>query len=542
MRTDPRLRQTWNTISSNLESANESAQVNLFTFTQRYIQPCFSNLNGCLTSVTGPCTTCFYSREERLRRSRLTRAGGGGGGGRGRGGVGGGRSGSRAEYNFDFYDDWDTDDFGATSDGLLNLGNDELDRLLVGSGTGTGTTDTGKGHQQQPKRPRAMSYGARRDHTKVPRDNEPDSTIIPSSSLFGLFGRLPFKLGGGGGGGKGKGLRYKPSAADLQDRSTSSTTRRAGSEVEPLLEDHEDGDEEGGEHNQKRHERQKRARSDTTGSDSVSDSIRSRADLFPSDDEADAVPLDDEFAMGLERRMTTGSGMDTETQDSRGRDGKERGSRKTTSSRTSTRTQSSQEAMTRTHSSQEAMTSTEKRQRRRSGSTGLSVEVEDIDREMDPDIEVAVKTPSLADLKKEEEAVQREEEEEVERKRVAASRLAAKRGLSGDGQSENRRVASSSPPPSLTSTIMKTTTTNALQDRSMKLSTEDEVEPDSSRRVSHSSEGSLGDAAVGVSPPAAESALENHDSHPPPTSSETLVPPPATSNSDATNELPINDS
>lgn len=406
MRTDPRLRQTWNTISSNLESANESAQVNLFTFTQRYIQPCVSSVNSCMTSVTAPC---FYSREERLRRTR----------GRGRG------RNTRAEYSFDFYDDWDNDDFGAASDGLLNLGNDELDRLLAGGNAGA----TGMSGGQQPRRQRAMSYGARRDRPRLPgppHDNEPDPTIIPSSSLFGLFGRLPFKLPGRG----GKGLRYKPSAADLQDRS-SKDHRRAGTEVEPLLEDHDDDDddEDAGDGEQTKpgregQKRRRRARSDTTGSESVSDSIRSRADLFPSDDEADAVPLDDEFAMGLERRMTTGSG--TETLDSRGRDAK-KGGRDKMSSRTSTQTRSS-------HETTSVM---EKRQRRRSGSTEVSM---DVDANVDVSVDVDVKTPSLADLKREEEAVQQQEEEEVERKRVAASRLAAKRGLSGDGQSENVRL------------------------------------------------------------------------------------------------------
>lgn len=94
MRTDPRIRQTWNTISQNLESANESAQVNLFTFSRKVLDPCFSSIGGCFQSVTAPC--CL-SREERLRRHRS--GGSGGGRSRGRGG---------AEYGFDFYDDWST--------------------------------------------------------------------------------------------------------------------------------------------------------------------------------------------------------------------------------------------------------------------------------------------------------------------------------------------------------------------------------------------------------------------------------------------------
>lgn len=370
MRPDPRIRQTWNQFSQNLESANESAQVNLFTFSQRYIRPCFASVNGCIHSCTA---SCFPHREDRLRRNR----------GRGRG---------RAEYNFDFYDDWETDD--SAADGLLGLGNEELDRLLAGSSAHHGSA-------QQPGRQRAMSYGARRDkdgrlmNTRrkaggPPPDAGPDPTIIPSSSMFGFLGRLPWNMGR-------KGLKYRPSAADLQDRSI--TGRGDVLEAEPLLEDGEGVEE-------IRKGMQPRGRSDTAGSGSASDSIRSRADLFPSEDEDDAVPLDDEFAMVLERR-TTGSGGDDQSS-------AKRQGRLSSGSRTSTKTESSED----TRRSGEP--------KRSSASAGMPSGAA-----MTEDSGI----PTLDDLKGEEDAVRKEEEEDLERKRRAAMRLASKRGLSADGES-----------------------------------------------------------------------------------------------------------
>ena len=89
-------------------------------------------------------------------------------------------------------------------------------------------------------------------------------------------------------------MRYKPSAADLQEH-PGLRPSDLEVEVEPLLED-EDGEESGKKH--------VRNRSLTNGSQHTTDSLSSRGDLFPSEDEDDAVPLDDEFAMVLERRIT----------------------------------------------------------------------------------------------------------------------------------------------------------------------------------------------------------------------------------------------
>ncbi|KAI9671559.1 MAG: hypothetical protein M1817_003611 [Caeruleum heppii] len=270
MRTDPRIRRTLNQFSQNLESANESAQANIFTFSQRYLGPCLASLQQCTQSCTAPC---FPDREDRQWRSR-------------------GRSRGRAEFGFDFYDDWDEDD--EAGDALLGWGNDEMDRLLVGSGAHGSSRD-------QPGRQRTMSYGTRRDRdgrahagrrkTGVqPHDGGPDPTVIPSTSIFGFLEHLPWNL-------RGKGKRYRPSAADLQDRSAVSLTE--GAEGDPLLADSENEA-----HGAKGKHR--RTRSGTNVSEITTDSLSSRGDLFPSEDEDDAVPLDDEFSMALERR-TTGS-------------------------------------------------------------------------------------------------------------------------------------------------------------------------------------------------------------------------------------------
>ena len=376
MRTDPRLLQTWNQISQSLESVNESAQANLFSFSQRFLDPCLSSVGGCFRSATAPC--CL-TREERLRRNR-------------------GRTTGRAEYGFDFYDDWENDDF--AGDSLLGWGGSgELDRLLAGSSTRSAGA-------HEPARPRAMSYGARRDRLPTsrrkpgatPLDASNDPTIIPSSSLFGFFGRLPWKVGE-------RVLRYQPSAADLPERSVASRDDGAAvEEQEPLLEGDEGAAVEGDAGKAER----RRPRRDTDSGDSVSDSIRSRADLYPSEDEADAVPLDDEFALGLERRTTGGSGAESHD--------RERG-------RESSRGEAPSDA---TYSSSE-----KKRKRRSSTSTGASVDAAATTAQTLADVRDA-HVPSLDDLKREEDEAQKIEEGEVERKRAAANRLALKQGLSVD--------------------------------------------------------------------------------------------------------------
>ena len=305
--------------------------------------------------------------------------------------------------SFDFYDDWDEDDgFAgggrAGGGGILGWGNDELDRLLAGSGSGHGHGDA-----EAPKRKRGMSYGGTRAGRR--KSLEADPTVIPSTNSLGFLGRLPFKFGGT--------LRYKPSAADLQDHpGQSSRVGRGlgdggdgedGEEGEPLIESE---DEEHSEGEGERRRGHRRNRSGTASSGETSDSFRSRGDIFPSDGEDDAVPLDDEFAMVLERRMTG----EANTGKAKSHKGKRPvGSR--TLSRTMSRT---------THSSRTRPTLDGHR-----SSSAASLPVFS-----DPATPDMAEAPSFSDLLHEEEAVRMEEDEEIERKRQAAARLAVERGLS----------------------------------------------------------------------------------------------------------------
>ncbi|KAI9804059.1 MAG: hypothetical protein M1826_004881 [Phylliscum demangeonii] len=453
MRTDPRIRQTWNNISHNLESANESAQVNLFTLTQNYLWPCFGAIGGCVEACTAPC---FPRRDDRPRLRRGSR------GGRARG--------SRGEYDFDFYDDWESnEDYdgargrgrGAT-DGLLGLGNDELDRLLAGSGSGSGA--------RQPGRKRAMSYGARRERDRDQDGRLPggrrragavssalDSgqdlpTVIGKSSLlWGFFGRLPrWDLGR-------KPVKYSPSVADLQDRSVLSPARADDAEAEPLLDREDEGCVDGPGSRRQGARRGRRPRSSTASSGSASDSIRSRADLFPSEDEDDAIPLDDEFAMALERRTSAAAGRD----DPRGGKTRKTGA---PSSQTSTTTHAS-------HPHLRSSETEKEHHRRGSASTGTPSEALNGDGNGHggggggeggggPEAIVA----SLAELKIEEDAVQREEEEDLERKRAAAIRLAAERGLADQGPLSPSPLASPGDKQSATDLLDHPTESRAPED------------------------------------------------------------------------------
>ena len=345
---NPELRQTLQSISRNLESANEAAQENIYTFTQLYVDPCLTGFKSCITDFTAPC---FPGREEQLRRKR-------------------GRSRGRAELNFDFYDDWDDDDDAGQS--LLGWRNDDLDRVLAGSQT------------SQPKRQRAISYGSRnrRKSGSIPSEVEPDPTIIPSSSYLGFMERLPWKIGQ-------KNLRYKPSAADLQENPGG--LRKYEGEADPLI---EASDEDNGPETKAKHGRK---RSGTSASRSTTNSLSSRGDLIPSDEEDDAVPLDEEFAMMLARRTTNAGSEDQSS-------GKA-SSKRPDVSRASTRTVSSKSTKSRRSSSKKSVDPIEQ------------AVVEE------------VAAPSIGDLDKEEEQARLEQEMEVEQKRKAAQKLAADRGL-----------------------------------------------------------------------------------------------------------------
>jgi hypothetical protein len=367
-RSDPRWNRTIQNITDTVEHANESAQVGLYSFTHRYVNPCLQSVTQCLNTCAAPC---FPSQNDR-RRHRA-------------------RSHGVAESSFDFYDDWEEDE----TDGLLGWGNDNLDRLW-GSSSDYGAVT-------QPGRQNAMSYGnrsrdprydkTRRKSAVQPHDGGQDPTIIPSSSYFGFLGRLPFKIGG-------KVLRYKPSAADLTEHPGQSrrSYEEAVVESQPLI---EDDDEEAPTGNERKGHGRNRSQTDASGH--TTDSLSSRGDIFPSDDEDDAVPLDDEFALALERRTTGQWHDDTSSGKSKPRSSSKSKSKRPVGSRMSTRSVSTRNTQDSGRKSMERSTS-----------------------------EAIEEIPTLSDLKQEEERVRIEEEAEIERKRYDAQQLALKRGLAPD--------------------------------------------------------------------------------------------------------------
>ncbi|KAJ5128721.1 hypothetical protein N7526_006887 [Penicillium atrosanguineum] len=334
---DPRIRQRINQISHNLESANESAQEGLYTFAQNYLSPCLESVGSCFQVCTAPC---LPTREDHLRRRRR----------------------GRAEANFDFYDDWD---------------NEEADETLLGWGGGA----------EQPHRPRRMSYGTRHTRRKsvhIP-DNRSDPTVIPSSSLIGFLERFPWRFGA-------KGVKYRPSAADLQEHPGGS--HRHAHEDEPLMETSED------EAGLISYSPNGRDRSATQSSRGTYNSLSSRGDLLPSDDEEDAVPLDDEFALVFGRR---GTGLESD----------DMSGTKVEMVRSASGTSSLGGA-----SSQKSKRKNKKKKR---VSTQSSMSPAEDAHSFDK--------PSIADLKIEEEGAAGEEDAAIERKRLAAHELALKRGL-----------------------------------------------------------------------------------------------------------------
>ena len=369
---DPRFRRRLNELGQTLESANESAQSGIYIFTQQYIRPCFESVTSCMTScVDASCPSLNLSQRDRLRRQR-----------------GRAQSRGRAELNFDFYDDWEEDE----ADALMGWGNDEFDRLLTsGSGYGTVTATT------QPARQKGMAYPKGRRKSNVGAvEGGAESTSIPGGGFFGkLFG--------------GKASKYRPSAAGLQEHPGA---RKADlTEGEALLREHGEG---GG-------RKHKRVRSTTVGSGHTTDSYSSRGDIFPSDGEDDAIPLDDEFAMVLERRTTQSghiSGPETEnsSQKTRNSNDRRRGKRPSTGSRKSTfRSQSSRESGGR------------KSRRSRSSS---NIAQEEIVPEAQEDV------PTLSKLQQEELRIEKEEEAAIDRKRQEARKLAAERGLPVDNDED----------------------------------------------------------------------------------------------------------
>ena len=399
--TDPRFRRRLNELGQTLESANETAQSNLYIFSHSYISPCLSSIGSCFTTcIDASCPSLNLSANQRQRARARGRA----------------RSRGRAELSFDFYDDWDEE---GETDGLLGgWGNDEFDRLVAGSGAGSGGGGYGT-VGAQPGRQRGMSY---------PKERRRKSTLLEGQDALtgaGLFGRLF---------GKGKGVKYKPSAADLQEHPGARRLAK-DPEGEALLEEDESSAQQG------RSRRHTRARSDTVGSRETQDSFSSRGEIFPSDEEDDAIPLDDEFAMVLERRNTgTHSGPETESSSNKTRSLK-RGKRPSTGSRVSSR---------RTLSSRSTRSSTGKRVRSRGNSSAAQTPVkEEAPRGAEDLAQEEIEPPTLEEITQEDAEVAKREEEEVERRRLEAQRVAEERGLADEqaqAQDEPKPEESSSDP------------------------------------------------------------------------------------------------
>ena len=377
---DPRLRQRWNQISHTTETVTENAAAGIWSFGHTYITPCLGSVGSALESCTA---VCLGDREERARRARERQ-----------------RARGRAEYSFDFYDDWDEDLYGEAHGGSGSGSgggggggggggiwggwrSEDWDHLLAGTGRRRNTS--GEVTDQPMGRKRGMSYGTR--GVRKTATGEEDPTIIPSTAPIGFLARLPFQFGGT--------LRYKPSAANLQEHPGATRIGRRG-EHEPLLA----GVEEFSPEEEVRTPNRKR--SGTSGSGDTSDSYRSRGDLFPSDGEGDedAVPLGDDLGVVLDHMDDRSS---SRTKSSKGKRVAEGGGLPRSVSRTTIdSTLSSRGAAAR---GQHPASNPQSPGR-------------------------IASTPSLEDLQQEEERLEREEDEAVEKKRQAAANLALRRGLS----------------------------------------------------------------------------------------------------------------
>lgn len=434
---DPRLRQRWNQITHDAETVTENAAAGIWSFQQHYLNPCFGYLGDSFDQCT---SLCLGDVEERRRRRRERE-----------------RSTPGAEYAFDFYEDWydeqTLDDGGGGGSGFFgNWAGEDWDRLLAGTGSqrkhlgGEGTTTT----TEQPRRKRGMSYGTRGTRRKA---SEHDPTIIPSTQPIGFLSKLPWKMGGT--------LRYKPSAADLQDN----PGKHEDPETEPLL-PAANNDEEESDYGQLLVPRKRSGTTGSGGTGGTSDSYRSRGDLFPSDGEGeeDAIVLDDDVTYDMVRNDRS-SGKSDGTRSSKGKrpiDGEGYFATRTLS-RTTIASNSSADTMPR---------------RRSLSSHVASPATEHV--------------PSLHDLRLDEERIQQEEDEEVARKKEAAVQLAARLGLPPNNNADSYSIAelktvSSSddvhtiqPAPQIFQQQQQGTTSNGR--------TTQEAQAKPSRRASHTSQ------------------------------------------------------
>lgn len=315
MRTDPRIRQNFNQLSSTIESATDTACAGCFAFTKTYLEPLIDSVSSCCSRCS---RCCSYIPDDSLSHHGHPAHG------RGRGN----------ELPFDFYNDdywYDYDDGGrGPGGGFLAWGTDELDRLLAGSSSGhrsspgmyyggASSSAAGGGVTGDIRSGTLGLIGGRRKrHTAAQPDGRgaPDPTVIPSTSVFGFLSRFPWW--------KRTELRYRPSAAGLQEHPgmprhfpnytdddddgqggdgelrqslLNGTSQRnapaAGRDISRIYQQYPSP--------------RGRKRSQTDSSHTSGESFRSRGDLFPSDGEDDAVPLGDEFSIVL-RGSASGGG------------------------------------------------------------------------------------------------------------------------------------------------------------------------------------------------------------------------------------------
>lgn len=289
----------------------------------------------------------------------------------------------RLEHSFDFYDDWEEDE----NDALLALDDDEFERVVgteereeIEQDLENPRTGPPSRQPQQPGRRRILDYGSAARSRRRSVVSPSDPTVIPNQSYFGFLSKLPFSIGR-------RTLRYQPSVANLEDQPAQGK-RRLGGGIEGFLEE-EEGTESS--HPPWTHGRK---RSVTGSSAHTTDTLSSRSDLFPSDEEADAIPIDDEFEHVLARQRS-GDDEDKSSGKTNRRKSTRKGQKSPKSAGSGSKTSKSSSSGTPTSEGPEMQS-----------------------------------LPTMDDLLQEERKARSEEEQEIERKREAAEKLAKQRGLS----------------------------------------------------------------------------------------------------------------
>ncbi|KAI5290157.1 hypothetical protein KEM55_008653 [Ascosphaera atra] len=239
-----------------------------------------------------------------------------------------------------------------------------------------------------------MSYGARGNRRRVQSEERQDPNVIPTTSFLGFLESFPWRP-------RGRGVKYRPSAADLQENL--SGLHRV-EEEESLLNQSDDNEEDSNPGHGQTQDSSQRQRSSTQLSRETTNSLSSRGDLIPSDEEQeDAIPLDDSFEVALQRR---GTGFTMNSSDGPS-------SRRSVSG-TSLATQGSGSGKDQRQSRRSTKSTTISRPSAAASDSQLP----------------STNELSYDDLRREEEEAARHEELIIQKKRQAAETLARSRGLS----------------------------------------------------------------------------------------------------------------